>query len=225
MPSPCCMMTPKTNMLGRPGTMQGLTVLIFLAASLAWAYWATFGRLAQTWARNPNYSHGYLVPVFAGFLLWLRRNQLAGISFRLNWRGLPVLAAGAGLRLVGAYYFFNWLDPASLLFYLAGVAVVAGGWAALRWAWPAIGFLAFMIPLPYQVETAMGQPLQRVAALASAYTLQTLGRPAVAEGNIITLNEMRIGVVEACNGLSMLVIFFAVSTAVAGLVNRPSWEK
>ena len=59
---------------------------------------------------------------------------------------------------------------------------------------------------------------------ASTFALQTLGLPAVAEGNVILLNDVRLGVVEACSGLRMLVIFFALSTAVALLMRRPLWE-
>jgi exosortase len=95
----------------------------------------------------------------------------------------------------------------------------------LRWSWPAIAFLAFMVPLPYRLEVALAHPLQRVATKASNYSLQTLGLPAVAEGNVIFMNESQIGVVEACSGLSMLMIFFALSTALTFVVDRPWWQK
>jgi exosortase/archaeosortase family protein len=52
--------------------------------------------------------------------------------------------------------------------------------------------------------------------------MQTLGLPALSEGNVIIINETRIGVVEACSGLSMLVIFFALSTAFALVLGRQS---
>src|SRR5262249_5165438 len=96
-----------------------------------------------------------------------------------------------------------------------------GGWRYLGWAWPSIAFLAFMVPLPWRIETAMGPPLQGLATMASTYLLQTLGFMAFAEGNVIQLDEAKIGVVEACNGLSMLMTFVALSTAVAMVVRRP----
>src|SRR5262249_38675591 len=69
------------------------------------------------------------------------------------------------------------------------------------------------------------EPLQRVATEASTFLLQTLGRPAVAEGNLIHINEVELNVVEACSGLRMLVVFFALSTAVALLMRKPLWER
>ena len=95
----------------------------------------------------------------------------------------------------------------------------------LKWAWPAIAFLIFMIPLPYRLEKALGPPLQNLATMASTYTLQTLGFMAFSEGNVIQLNDARIGVVEACSGLSMLITFIALSTGMAIVVKRPLLDK
>jgi exosortase len=71
----------------------------------------------------------------------------------------------------------------------------------------------------------MGYPLQRIATLASTYALQTMGLPAVAEGNVILIDEARIGVVEACNGLGMLFMFFAFATAATFVIRRPAADK
>ena len=82
-----------------------------------------------------------------------------------------------------------------------------------------------MVPLPYRVEIALSWPLQRVATIAATYALQTFGLPAVGSGNIIKVGEAQIGVVEACSGLSMLVLFIAMAVAVAMLSRRPLWER
>jgi exosortase len=202
-------------------------VIAFLVAmaSVLWAYWTTLGDAAERWAIDPQYSHGYLVPAFAALVLWLRRDRLTQGVSQPNWWGWPLLIAAIGLRLGGTYYHFVWLDAVSLLPCLAGLCLLLGGTTALRWAWPAIAFLFFMIPLPYQVAVAMAGPLQRVATVASTYLLQTLGMPAVAEGNNILLNEASLAIVEACSGLRMLVVFFALSTAVAMVARRPFWER
>jgi len=125
------------------------------------------------------------------------------------------------LKLIGGRYFITWLDGISLLPTLAGVCLVLGGSKGLRWAWPAIGFLFFMVPLPHRIENAIGPQLQRLATVVSTYILQTFGLPAQAEGNVINLEDVQIGVVEACNGLGMLMMFFAYATAVALVIKRP----
>jgi exosortase len=136
-----------------------------------------------------------------------------------------VLLAGLALRAAGTYLYLDWFNALALLPCLAGLALLWGGWPALAWAWPAVAFAAFMVPLPYHLEGALAHPLQRLGTWASTYALQTLGFAAFAEGNVIRMGPVRIGVVEACSGLSMLVIFFALSTAVAVLANRPLWER
>ncbi len=194
-------------------------------AVVVWAYWTTLGDAAIEWAHNPQYSHGWLVPGFAALLLWLRREQLTSAALRPSWWGLVILLNAAAVRLVGTYYHLSWLDPLSLLPCLAGACVLVAGWAYLRWAWPAFAFLFFMIPLPYNLSVALAAPLQMMATEASTFLLQTLGQPAVAEGNVILLNEVELGVVEACSGLRMLMVFFALSTAMAILIRKPLWER
>jgi exosortase len=192
-----------------------------LVGALSWAYWPVLAEIVRKWQADPQYSHGYLVPAFSLYLLWWRRGHLAGARSGPDWWGAGLLAVGLALRLAGAYCYFAWFEAASLLPLLAGAALLLGGWPALRWAWPAVGFLVFMVPLPYRVETGLAAPLQRVATVAAAYTLQTLGLPALAEGNTIRVNEARIGVVGACSGLGMLLLFFALATGLAVRVRRP----
>jgi exosortase len=204
---------------------RGLSVLAVALAVLLWAYWTTLAEAARQWEHDPQYSHGYLVPVFAAFLLWTRRKQLVPKALRPSWWGAAFLGAGLALRVGGTFFHFEWFDPLSLLPSLAGLCLLLGGWAALRWSWPAILFLFFMIPLPYTVSVMLAQPMQNVATVASTFVLQTLGWPALSEGNVILINDVELNIVEACSGLRMLVIFFALSTAVVLLVKRPALEK
>ncbi len=202
----------------------GLIALLAVGAG-AWAYAPFLGEMLQRWTHDPQYSHGFLVPLFAGFLLWQRRELLAKQRLSPRWWGLLVIGVGVALRLIGAYLYIDWLVGLSLLPTLAGFAVLVGGWPALRWSWPAVAFLFFMVPLPYRLHAALGGPLQHLATVASTYALQTLGFPALNEGNVILIDQTRIGVVEACSGLSMLLTFFALSTAVALVMERPLLDR
>ncbi len=212
--------TVEPNRFRPPVILAGLLVV-----SLLWAYWPTLADMAQRWNHDPRYSHGFLVPAFALYLLWARREWVAGKELRPNWWGLPLIAAGLALKFAAAYVYVEWFESLSLIPTLAGVAVACGGWPVLRWAGPSIAFLFFMMPLPYRAELALGYPLQRIATLASTFALQTLGLPAVAEGNIILMDEARIGIVDACNGLGMLFMFLAFAVAAALVIRRPIGDK
>jgi exosortase len=196
-----------------------LTAGLVLAA-VVWAYWATFADIADRWANDPQYAHGFLVPLFSAYLVWSRRDRLAGADIRPRWWGVGLVALGGALRLAGHVFYQPWLDGGSLLVVLAGLVAAVGGRRLLAWAAPALLFLAFMIPLPHRAQTLLGGRLQAVATAASTYALQTLGVPAVAEGNVILLTDTRLGVVEACSGLTMLVTFFALAVGLAVVAPR-----
>jgi hypothetical protein len=103
-----------------------------LGASLLWGYWTTLAQLARRWSQDPQYSHGYVVPVLALLVRWRRGRRPA--PARPSWWGLALLVAGVAVRLTGAYFYLGWLDAASLLPTLAGLFLLVGGRPALRWA-------------------------------------------------------------------------------------------
>jgi exosortase len=210
-----------------PGNKLSLTLaaLAGLAAVAAWTFWPTLSELSQKWFHDPQYSHGILVPFFAGYVLWARRELYRGDTSPQLLLGLGCLLIAGVCRVASGMFVFTWVDAIAILPCFFGLALLAGGRAALRWSWPAVAFLFFMIPLPYSVEIALGGPLQKVATLGSAFMLQALGQPAVAEGNTIMLNDVKLGIVEACSGLRMLVTFFTFSTGVAMLIRKPWLEK
>ena len=198
---------------------------VALVCCLVAAYLAVIVSLSRVWESDPQYSHGYLVPLFAVGLLWLRRDKLQLQRLRPSWWGIPLIGLALLLRHASAYLFIEYFEQLSLVACLPGLIVAVGGWEALRWSWPAAAYLLYMIPLPYTLEVALREPLRSVGTILSTYTMQTMGLPAVAEGKVIAVGDVRIGVVEACSGLRMMMIFFALSTAVAILSHRPLWQR
>ncbi len=218
-------MTRQIRIAGHAVPATLLVAVTALGASLLWAYWPALTQMAHRWWTDPQYSHGYLVPIFAGVLLWLRREHLTKVTYGPRWSGLLLILAGGLISLPGAYLYFDALDGVSLLPCIAGLFVLLGGWAALRWAWPAVAFLVFMLPMPYSVERGLAGTLQRIATLASTYALQTCGFPAMSEGNVILVNEQKVEVANACSGLAMMMTFFALSTGMALIIRRPLLDR
>jgi exosortase len=213
---------PMTATPKRPRLASPPATLLAVAAAIGWASWSVLDEMSQRWTEDPTYSHGFLVPLIALAILWTRRGTMPALAGRPSWWALAPVALGAVMQVVGAYLSVRWLCGAAILAHLAGLALLLGGGPMLRWAAPAIGFLAFMIPLPWRIETIMRNPLQRLSTLASAYVLQALGRPVFAEGNVIVVSDtIELGIIDACSGLKMLVIFFAMATAIAIMSKRP----
>jgi exosortase len=203
-------------------TWMALLVLVIALAAL---YSGPLRVLAGRWANEPDYSHGFLVPIFAGYLLWRRRDMAESRTGTGFWPGVLLLILGAGTRLGALYLSYPLADAASLIPCTAGLFLLVGGWKWLAWAWPAVLFLVFMVPLPGAIAGMISSPLQRIATECSTYLLQTVGVPATAQGNVISLTEHQIGVVEACSGLRMLVAFSAITFAAACLVRAALWER
>ncbi len=210
------------NPSARPLELAGAIALI---CALILAYADTMGGLAHRWWNESDYQYCFLVPIFAAWLLWARREMFDYGTMRGSWWGLAFFAAGAALRWTSAYFFYTLLDPVSIVPCLAGIVLWVGGWRALRWAWPSIVFLMFMIPLPGALAGQMSLPLQRIGTIAGTFALQTLGIAAADRGNVIMLTENELGVVGACSGLRMLMLFAAVCTGTAFACRRVWWEK
>jgi len=157
------------------------------------------------------------------FFLWARRESFPALTGRLAWGGLVLVGLSVLVRIVGSLFFIDSLAAWSLPIWVGGVAWLFGGPAVFRWALPAIAFLWFMTPLPFRAEHLLSHPMQRVATSMSCWMLQSLGQPAVAEGNVIFIEEEQLEVAEACSGLRMLVSITALAYAYSVLVQRRWW--
>jgi len=197
--------------------------LALLTMMLIWSLWPGLEIMVRRWSLDARYSHGFLVPIYSlGLYGWLRGQPVSWTPANPKILGIGFLAVGAVIQLLGAYVGSTWLILHSILGYLLAAACLLGRGSALPRSLPAVLFLTFMIPLPYSIETLLGPALQSLATRLSTYSLQTLGLMAFARGYVIHIDKHKIGVVEACSGLSMLMTFVAVSVAVA-LVMRRSW--
>jgi exosortase len=198
--------------------------LAALTGVLGWAYLPVLRVFADKWVNDPQYSHGLLVPFFSAYLAWRRRNEPL-VLCPLPIIGCALLVAILGLRAAAGALLFHQLDAISLLLALAATGLAVGGLPLLRRFGPAIAFLTFMIPLPYELERNIGTPLKVAATVSSTFLLQTLGLPAIQDGNLILIDEVRLGVVDACNGLKMMATFAAFSVGAVLLVQRTRFEK
>jgi exosortase len=216
-----------TGMNPRNESTPPLVAAGIVVAALAASYAPNLYNLGRQWAAEPNYSHGFLVIPIALVILWQRKDELPLAGLRPMALGWVIVAAVLAAR----YWLFErneaWVENASILPLLAGLALAFGGWTLLRWSLPALGFLIFMFPLPPSLNLYLAGPLQRLATLGSTALLQVLGLPVLAEGNIIFIGASKLEVAQACNGLSMLVSFVTLVTATVLIMarERPIWER
>ena len=75
--------------------------LLLLTISFSIVFHNTILNMAKDWSNDDNYSHGFLVPLIAGFMIWQKREKLADLKVSHNNWGLIVIAAGMSIYLVG----------------------------------------------------------------------------------------------------------------------------
>jgi exosortase len=185
--------------------------------------------VAAMWVSKPDYSYGFLVPLFSGWWLWNRREKAPRVGRWPKSEGLPFVLFGSLLLAAGTLnYGKEAVQGLGFVTALSGVVMMfCGGWRGLKWAGPALLFLLFMYPLPNRVETGVAWQLRRVAAEVSNVCLQAFGYPSyiAGAGTVITVGSERLDVEHACSGLGMLLAFGALCVAAAMTLRRPMWDK
>jgi len=192
---------------------------------LGWGYAPVLVELFRDWLRDPNYSHGLLVPPIAGFLAWQRRRTWTATPSKAAPIGLAgVLGAGA-LLAVGAAGAEVFTQRVSFIVAVASVCVFLWGWRRFGvMAFP-VAFVLLAIPLPYVIYYDLTAPMQTLAAKTAIHGLRALGIPSVAEGNIIHLPGMSLEVAEACSGIRSLYAFLALGALFARSLRLPTWGR
>lgn len=195
------------------------------AAVMLWAFWPMLAHFFDKWVNDPQYSHGFLVPLFSAYLIRKAWQSGPFEARPLPWIGYGILGLVLVMRVVSGALLFWQLDAVCLLFALVGAVLAFGGVPLLKRTAAGIAFLIFMIPLPYELERNVGQPLKTAATVSSTYMLQTFGQPALRDGNLILIGDIKLGVVDACSGLKMMMTFAAFSVGAVLLMKRTRFEK
>ncbi len=179
--------------------------LLLIVALTAWLYFSVLSRLVAQWLNDPNFSHGFFVPLFVLFVLWQNRTKLRSIQLRPSWSGVAILCFGLTTLVIGVLGAELFLSRASLLIVVAGLVVLFCGWNMFRAVLFPWAFLTLMIPIPTIIFNQITFPLQILASKLASWTLPTLGVPVLREGNVIQLPAMALEVAEACSGIRSLL--------------------
>jgi exosortase len=180
----------------------------------------TLAHLAGQWWNDPNYSHGFFVPLFTAFVIWQERVRLSALSPRPSWSGLWFLAFGLCVLIVGQMGAELFLSRLSLLIVLAGLIVLFVGWKFFRGLLFPWAFLLLMIPFPAIVFNQITFPLQILASKVASTTLPWMGVPVLREGNVIVLPAMALEVAEACSGIRSLMSLTTLAVIYGYLMER-----
>jgi exosortase len=166
-----------------------------------------------------TYSHGLLVPLFSLFLLVEGRDRLKAAPARPSSWGIAVLAGAILTFFAGRLGNMLFAQAIALIAVIAGLVLLAGGWAKLRAAAAPVAFLIFMCPLPSGLYDSISADLRLLASSISTVLLQLAHISAYREGNIIYLpGAAPMSVEDACSGIRSLFGIVATAAAFAVIV-------
>lgn len=182
-----------------------------IAALLVAIYYHIAAKLVYDWYTIPDYSHGFLVPLFAGYLIWDKKAKLSAIPVQPTWRGLSLIILGIILLILGVYGVELFTTRMSFLFLMAGLIWTFFGGRMLRELRFPLLVLILAIPIPAIIFNHITFPLQLMASRIASNILPMLGVPVLQEGNVIQLPVMKLEVAEACSGIRSLMSLFALA--------------
>ncbi|HEY65728.1 MAG TPA: exosortase/archaeosortase family protein [Caldilineae bacterium] len=202
--------------VGRAGWWQaavmGALFLIIASPTLRW--------LVNEWWTNDYYSHGLLVPPIAAFFAW---RLWPGVHRRPSNAGIIALGAGLALylgALVDRAYF---IASFALIILLAGLVWFLLGTQALRRLAFPLGFLVFMVPLPFIEEVTL--PLAQFTGVSSSYLIRLFGVKASVSGLQVSLPNTDLVVGAQCSGVRSIIALFTLTAIAIYMLRGPLWAK
>jgi exosortase len=202
-----------------------LAAWLLVTALLIWLYGETVVRMVHNWWIDPNYSHGFLVPLVSAGLIWRQRRNLMEVAAGPNYSGFVFLILGLLALVIGQLGHELFIQRVSLVPVLWGLIFLAYGWPVGRRVLFAFIYLILMVPLPYVLYDSVAFPLRLVAASVAGWMIRLTGTPVLVEGNIIHLPYIVMNVVDACSGIRSLVSLLAAGTILAYLMLPNRWSK
>jgi exosortase len=184
--------------------------VVFIGILVMAVYFRVLVKLVIDW-QTPDFSHGFLVPIFSAYLVWAKRKDLLKIKAAPSWSGVAVAAFGLVVLLLGVYGAELFLSRISLVILLAGLVLSFAGWELLKELRFPLLVLVLAIPIPGIVFNEITVPLQILASKLASALLPLFKVPVLREGNIIELATMKLEVAEACSGIHSLMSLFTLA--------------
>jgi exosortase len=166
-------------------------------------------------ARNDEeYSHIFIVPLVAIFLVWVRRIRLRHCKPSGRIIGPFVVAVGWFFNSMGFYSGVQSFWHGGAVLVVVGCMLSVLGKNVIFRFFPAFAVLIFLVPAPARIRLAVAGPLQNWTASITQRLLEAGGVVNTeVNGNALTINGHAVLVAEACNGLRMVFSLIMVGFA------------
>ncbi len=188
-------------------------ILLMFIAAIGLFYYNTLNWLVGSWINNEYYSHGFLVPVISGYIIWNMRKELAATEKKQSQAGLAIFAGGILLQGIGVLWTIRFLSGISLLVTISGVILYLFGWEFIKKIRFPLLFLSLMLPLPF--VDIIAPPAQTVSAIASSNMANLFGIPVQRDGLVLNIPGGSFEVGLPCSGLNSIISLLTIAVIYA----------
>ena len=208
-----------SGMTLQPLRSDRLTVWHVLAATVMGALgvfatlqaWQDIYLIAKT---DEEYSHIFLVPLVAIYLVWVRRMRMRHCKPSFRLAGPILVALGWGIGCFGFYRGVQSLWHGGAVLVVIGCGISVLGKNVLFRFLPAFAVLVFLVPVPVRVRLAIAIPLQQWTAVVAQKALELFGvLDTEVTGNQLRIHGVPVNIAEGCNGVRMVFALVLVSYA------------
>ena len=201
----------------KPVLLLGLLVVLL--------YHTIAFKLVSDWYDLPDFSHGFLIPFFAAFLIWDKREQLRSTPIKPSWAGISLVVLGLFTLLLGVLGADLFFQRVSFVLLVSGLVWALLGKEMLGRLKFVMFVLLLAIPLPAIVFNQITFPLQQWASTLASRLLPLAGVPVLQMGNIIRLPAMDLEVAVACSGIRSLMSLFTVAVIYGYFLEKETWRR
>lgn len=205
----------------------GVIALLFIKL-----YWWQLMILNNQYLSDDNWTHGYIIPLFSLYLVYIWREELLTATRRICLLGLPVMLLSVLISLFGVYYSNYWFSQIGIPVMLFGIVLYLAGPKVAKIAFVPIFFLLLAMPLPGSLYNNIALPLQNLAAKMSGALLQIMGAKITVNASQMSIQDKfdprvyhSMTVAEACSGVRSLMAFVALGVMLAYVENRAFWQR
>lgn len=211
---------------GKGRIYRALGVAILAVALLIVSMYDGLEYMTLRWIGMEEYSHGFILPVVALYLAWLRfdPNDI-DIHNSTFWPGVGLVGLGVLLGLLGEMSAIFEVIQYGFIVAFFGVIVVTVSYRSFLRMLAPLFILFFMVPFPNFIYRSLSAQLQLWSSALGVEFIRLFDIPVFLEGNVIDLGAMKLQVVEACSGLRYLFPLLSLSYICAYLYQAPMWQR
>lgn len=177
-----------------------------------------YPEMVRDWLGHSDNTHGFIVPVMAGYFVWQRKDQLQSATIGNSWWAGGVLILSLVVYLLSYAGGLAFPSRVALVLSLLGLVWCCLGTQMIKFLAFPILFLLFMIPVPDSLSSFVSLPLQLVATRISANIIDICSIPVYREGNMLFFLGTQLEVAEACSGIRSILALTMIACAFASMV-------